>query len=161
MAPCFFFFGLTTAAITWNWPKPSYLWIRKSTTQTGIWFRIECVAQCLRSILDKSGLSAKYLWGKRTFFFCCLNAVINQDDKVAWHCCSQWEKAVHPALHKNGSICLHSAQLCFYSFTLKTDSHPCSSWNSRWKWQQGKRASFRAGKAFVWLSLQRNCKKMS
>lgn len=62
---------------------------RKSTTQTGIWFRTEWFAQCLRSILDKSVLSAKHLRGKRKFLLCCLNAAINQDDKIAWPGCPQ------------------------------------------------------------------------
>lgn len=65
---------------------------RKSTTQTGIWFRTVWFTQRLRSILDKSKLSAKNSRGKRTFLLCCLNAVRNQADKIAWHCCPLWNK---------------------------------------------------------------------
>lgn len=55
---------------------------RKSTTQTDIWFKTEGFTQCLRSILDKSKLSAKHLREKGKFLLCCLNAVISQDDKL-------------------------------------------------------------------------------
>lgn len=65
---------------------------RKSTTQSGIWFRTEWFTHCLRGFLDKSNLPAKHLRGKRKFLHCCLNAVINQNDKRAWPCYPQRNK---------------------------------------------------------------------
>lgn len=91
MAPCIFQeLSRCSGLLHETKPNPPICKLeRKSTTQTVIWFSIECFAQYLRSILDKSKLSAKYLRGKRRFLFCCLNTVINQDDKIAWHRCSQ------------------------------------------------------------------------